>query len=104
MSRQFKNPFKFDANTRFPGFSSGTVKPGADSPFVLDFKSRARPIHSNQELPVFSVEGGWGADRRRPGHARSRKGQGGYRGRDRQESGLAAEGAAARGLVHAGGA
>jgi len=35
---------------------------GGDSPFVLDFKSRARPIHSNQELPVFSVEGGWGAD------------------------------------------
>ena len=62
MSRQFKNPFKFDSNTRFSGFSSGTVKPGADSPFVLDFKTRAKPIHSNQELPVFSVEGGWGAD------------------------------------------
>ena len=53
MSRKFKNPFKFDSNTRMPG---------ADNPFVLDFKSRAKPIHSNQELPVFSVEGGWGAD------------------------------------------
>ena len=53
MSKTFKNPFKFDSNTRMSG---------GDSPFVLDFKSRARPIHSNQELPVFSVEGGWGAD------------------------------------------
>lgn len=53
MSKTFKNPFKFDNYTRMSG---------GDSPFVLDFKSRARPIHSNQELPVFSVEGGWGAD------------------------------------------
>ena len=50
------NPFQFKIN------SNTRVGSGPDNPFVLDFKSRAKPIYSNQELPVFSVQGGWGAD------------------------------------------